>query len=129
MPALSEYGTWVGQNADLYNAYKHIEASAEFADLSPAQQKVISHALRDFKLSGVALDDKKKARYAEVTSRLSDLGSTFSNNVMDATLGWQKHITDQTELSGLPESALGAAKQLAASKDLQGWLFTLDIPS
>jgi oligopeptidase A len=129
LPALSEYGTWVGQNTKLYDAYCKIKASAEFSDLSEAQQKVITQAIRDFKLSGVALDDTKKARYAEVKSRLSDLGSTFSNNVMDATLGWQKHITDQAELSGLPESALGAAKQLAESKDLEGWLFTLDIPS
>ncbi|MEP0357510.1 oligopeptidase A [Paraglaciecola sp.] len=129
LPALSEYGTWVGQNADLYNAYCEIEASTAFADLSEAQQKVITQAIRDFKLSGVALDDEKKARYAEVKSRLSDLGSTFSNNVMDATLGWQKHITDQADLAGLPESALGAAKQLAQSKELDGWVFTLDIPS
>jgi oligopeptidase A len=129
LPALSEYGTWVGQNADLYNAYCQIEASNTFAVLSQAQQKVITQAIRDFKLSGVALDKDKKARYAEVKSRLSNLGSTFSNNVMDATLGWQKQITDQHELAGLPASALGAAKQLAESKDLEGWLFTLDIPS
>jgi len=129
LPALSEYGTWVGQNADLYNAYCQLEKSDEFSSLSGAQQKVITQAIRDFKLSGVALDDEKKARYAEVKSRLSDLGSTFSNNVMDGTFGWQKHITDQAELSGLPESALGAAKQLAESKELEGWLFTLDIPS
>jgi oligopeptidase A len=129
LPALSEYGTWVGQNADLYNAYCQIETSNEFADLSDAQQKVITHAIRDFKLSGVALEASKKARYAEIQSRLSDLGSTFSNNVMDATLGWQKQITNESELAGLPESALGAAKQLAESKNLKGWLFTLDIPS
>ncbi|MGS2719450.1 oligopeptidase A [Paraglaciecola aestuariivivens] len=129
LPALSEYGTWVGQNVDLYNAYCQIAKSAEFTQLSPAQQQVINHAIRDFKLSGVALDTDKKARYAKIQSRLSDLGSTFSNNVMDATLGWQKHITDINELAGLPESALAAAKQLAQSKELDGWLFTLDIPS
>jgi oligopeptidase A len=129
LPALSEYGTWVGQNADLYKAYCQIDASDEFADLSEAQQKVITQAIRDFKLSGVALDAPKKARYAEIQSRLSDLGSTFSNNVMDATLGWQKQITDESKLAGLPESALEAAKQLAESKNLKGWLFTLDIPS
>ena len=129
LPTLSEYGTWVGQNTDLYYAYCKIESSNEFADLSAAQKKVIIHAIRDFKLSGVALDDDKNVRYAQVKSRLSDLGSTFSNNVMDATLGWQKHIIDQAELGGLPASTLGAAKQLAKSKDLEGWLFTLDIPS
>jgi oligopeptidase A len=129
LPLLSDYGTWVGQHKDLYAAYCQIQASSEFADLGEAQQKVITNALRDFKLSGVALEASKKARYAEIKSRLSDLSSTFSNNVMDATLGWQKHISDETLLAGLPESALGAAKQLAHSKDLQGWLFTLDIPS
>jgi oligopeptidase A len=129
LPALSEYGTWVGQNTDLYNAYCQIETSNEFVDLSEAKQKVITHAIRDFKLSGVALDETKKARYAQIQSRLSDLGSTFSNNVMDATLGWKKQIADESQLAGLPESALGAAKQLAENKNLKGWLFTLDIPS
>jgi oligopeptidase A len=85
--------------------------------------------LRDFKLSGVSLADDKKKRFAEIKSRLSDLSSTFSNNLMDATLAWNKHITDIADLSGLPESALAAAKQLAESKELEGWLFTLDIPS
>ncbi len=129
LPLLSEYGTWVGQNADLYQAYCQIQQSSGFNALSEAQQKVITQSIRDFKLSGVALTDDKKARYAEVKSRLSDLGSTFSNNVMDATLGWHKHITDKDDLAGLPESAIAAAEQTAKSKELDGWVFTLDIPS
>lgn len=129
LPILSEYGTWVGQNSDLYQAYCQIKDSIEFSSLSEAQQAVITQSIRDFKLSGVALTDNKKARYGEVRSRLSDLSSSFSNNVMDATLGWFKHITDEKELAGLPESALAAAKQVAQSKELDGWVFTLDIPS
>ncbi|MFT4994713.1 MAG: oligopeptidase A, partial [Paraglaciecola sp.] len=129
LPLLSDYGTWVGQHKGLFDAYCQIQGSAQFANLSQAQQKVITNGVRDFKLSGVALQDDKKARYGQIKSRLSDLASTFSNNVMDTTLHWQKNINDQRELAGLPESALGAAKQLAHSKDLPGWLFTLDIPS
>lgn len=129
LPLLSEYGTWVGQHQGLYQAYQQILDSDDFANLSEAQQKVISNAVRDFKLSGVALPDDKKQRFAEVKSRLSDLSSTFSNNVMDATLGWHKHVTDESLLAGLPESALAAAAQAAESKELEGWLFTLDIPS
>jgi len=129
LPALSEFSTWVGQNSDLYNAYVHIQQSEQFKTLSQAQRKVIDHAIRDFQLSGVALDGDKKERYAQIQSRLSDLGSTFSNNLMDATLGWQKHITDEGLLAGLPESALAGAAQTAKSKELDGWLFTLDIPS
>lgn len=129
LPLLSEYGTWVGQHKGLYNAYLQIQQRDDFTQLSEAKQKVINNALRDFKLSGVSLADHKKKRFAEIKSRLSDLSSTFSNNLMDATLAWNKHITDLADLSGLPESALAAAKQLAESKELEGWLFTLDIPS
>lgn len=129
LPLLSEYGTYVGQHKGLYQAYNQILNSQDFQQLSEAQQKVITNAVRDFKLSGVALDDSKKQRYAEIKSRLSDLSSQFSNNVMDATLGWTKHVTDEALLSGLPESALAAAKQAAEAKELDGWLFTLDIPS
>ena len=48
---------------------------------------------------------------------------------MDATLAWHKHITDESQLAGLPESALALAADTAKSKDLEGWVFTLDFPS
>ncbi|MDN4502153.1 oligopeptidase A [Alteromonadaceae bacterium BrNp21-10] len=129
LPLLSDYGTYVGQHKGLYDAYKHIHDSQEFATLDEAQQKVITNTLRDFTLSGIALDDDKKQRYAQIQSRMSELSSLFSNNVMDATIGWQKLVEDETQLAGLPESAIAAAAQTAKSKDLEGWLFTLDIPS
>jgi len=129
LPLLSEYGTYVGQHKGLYEAYNQIQNSQEFQHLSEAQQKVITNAVRDFKLSGVALDDNNKQRYAQIKSRLSDLSSQFSNNVMDATLGWTKLVSDKAVLAGLPESALEAAAQAAKDKQLEGWLFTLDIPS
>ena len=129
LPLLSEYGTWVGQHEGLYKAYTALRDSDEFSTLDEQRQKYIEDTIRDFTLSGVALPQEKKARYAQISARLSELSSTFSNNVMDATMGWSKHVTDETQLSGMPESALAAAKQAAAAKDLQGWLFTLDIPS
>ena len=129
LPMLSEYGTWVGQHEGLYNAYKALKESDEFSALSEEKQKYITNTIRDFTLSGVALPDDKKARYADIQAKLSELSSTFSNNVMDATMGWTKHITDESQLAGLPESAKEAAAQAARQQDLQGWLFTLDIPS
>ncbi|RJG42678.1 oligopeptidase A [Motilimonas pumila] len=129
LPLLSEYGTFVGQHEGLFQAYQSIAQGAEFASLSGEQQKVITDNLRDFKLSGIALNDADKQRFAAVKMRLSELASQFSNNVLDATLGWQKHITDQAELVGLPESAMQAAQELAQSKELDGYLFTLDFPS
>ena len=129
LPLLSEYGTWVGQHHGLYQAYEALKASEEYATLDAQRKKVIDNAIRDFTLSGVALPEDKKQRFAQIQAKLSELSSTFSNNVMDATMGWTKHITDEDELAGMPESAKEAAAQAAHQKDLQGWLFTLDIPS
>lgn len=129
LPMLSEFGTWVGQHKGLFSLYQQLRESNEFATLSEAQQKVVTNAIRDFTLSGVGLEDDKKKRYADIQSRLSDLSSTFGNNVMDATMAWTKHVTDEGELAGLPESAKAAAAQAARNKNKQGWIFTLDIPS
>ena len=129
LPALSEYGTWVGQNKGLYEAYKSIKESEAFVTLSQAQQKTIIDELRDFELSGIGLPADQQKRYGEISKRTSELSSNFSNNVLDATMGWSKHITDEAELSGLPESAMAAAKAAAEAKELDGWLLTLEMPS
>jgi len=129
LPLLSEYGTFVGQHQGLFQAYQSLKNSAEFATLNTAQQKVITNALRDFKLSGIALNDDDKKRYGEIVTRLSELSSNFSNNVLDATQAFSVNITAKNELQGLPESALAAAQALATSKEQQGYTFTLDIPS
>ncbi|MBU2923634.1 oligopeptidase A [Colwellia sp. 1_MG-2023] len=129
LPLLSEYGTFVGQNQKLYQAYQSLKDGESFKNLDTAQQKVITNALRDFKLSGIALNDEDKKRYGEIVSRLSDLSSNYSNNVLDATHAFTVNITDEKDLSGLPKSALAAAKALAESKDETGYSFTLDFPS
>ncbi|MCE7537696.1 oligopeptidase A [Aliivibrio fischeri] len=129
LPELSEYGTWVGQHKGLYEAYKSIKESEAFASLSQAQQKTIIDELRDFDLSGIGLPADQQKRYGEISKRSSELSSNFSNNVLDATMGWSKHITDEKELSGLPESAMAAAKAAAEAKELDGWLLTLEMPS
>ncbi|MEL4282073.1 MULTISPECIES: oligopeptidase A [Shewanella] len=129
LPLLSEYGTYVGQHQGLYEAYKSLRASADFDQLSQAQQMVIEHSLRDFELSGIGLDDGQKVRYGEIVKRLSELTSGFSNQLLDATQAWTKLITDEVELAGLPDSAKVAAKAMAEVREQEGWLFTLDFPS
>ena len=129
LPLLSEYQTFVGQHEGLYQAFQQLAASDEFPRLSEPQRQQIENTLRDFRLSGIGLPKAQQQRYGEIVARLSELASNFSNQVMDATLGWQRQVTDEAELAGLPESAKAAAQQLAASRELEGWLFTLDIPS
>ncbi|MCJ8338364.1 MAG: M3 family metallopeptidase [Pseudomonadales bacterium] len=124
-PKLSAYYTHLGQNHELYTAYQQLQR----ADLNSAQNKVLDNALRDFKLSGVALAAEQQRRFAEIKLRTSELGTKFSENVLDSTQAWQKHITDVQQLAGMPELALAAAKQAAQAKELPGYLLTLEFPS
>ncbi len=129
LPMLSDYNTWIGQHQGLYKAYCTLKESDNYNSLSVAQKKAVDNALRDFKLSGIGLSQEKQKRYGEIAARLSELGSQYSNNVLDATMGWSKLIDDEKMLSGLPEGALAQAKMRAREKGKKGWLFTLDMPS
>ena len=129
LPKLSDYSTEMGQNEQLFNAYKVIADSKEFATLDSAQKKIIQNALRDFRLSGVDLDNEKKQRYKEISQELSRLASNYEENLMDATNAWRKVIRNEQDLAGLPASALAQAKQTAESQDQDGWMITLQFPS
>ncbi len=129
LPKLSAYSTEMGQNEGLFKAYRFIAENAEFATLDIAQQKIIRNALRDFKLSGIDLNQQKQQRYKEISLELSALASNYEENLLDATNAWSKLIRDKQDLAGLPESALAQAKQTAEGHNETGWMITLQFPS
>tara|TARA_B100000787_G_scaffold3669_1_gene2772 strand:+ start:509 stop:2548 length:2040 start_codon:yes stop_codon:yes gene_type:complete len=129
LPKLSEFGTELGQNEGLYDAYKAIASSEQYQDFDVAQKKVIDNSLRDFRLSGVELSQTKRDQFKTISQSLSELTAKFEENVMDSTQSWQKNITDEALLSGLPDSAKAMAAQMAQRANKKGWLFTLDFPS
>lgn len=129
LPKLTAYSTELGQNRELFDAYVSVADSVEFAALPEAQRKVVTNAVRDFRLSGVALDGQPKQRFGELRQQLAELGTTFSNHVLDATQGWFKHIVDVNILRGVPETALQLYRQAATTRELDGWVITLDAPA
>ncbi|MFV9653900.1 oligopeptidase A [Pseudomonas sp. NY15366] len=129
LPKLSEYWTEMGQNKPLFQAYEALAQSPAAADFDVAQKTILEHALRDFRLSGIDLPAEQQKRYGEIQMRLSELTSKFSNQLLDATQAWTKHITDEAVLSGLTDSAKAQMKQAAEAKSLDGWLITLEFPS
>ena len=126
---LTQYSSEMGQNQALFKQFKKLKTSSEFTDLNIEQQKIIDNSLLDFKLGGAELSDREQTRFREIDQRLSELSNQFGRNVLDATQAWQMHITDESELSGLPKSAIDLAAQLAVDANKGGWLFTLQIPS
>ena len=128
LPLLSEFSTEVSQNRQLYEGYRRIAESVEYAEFTPAQQKTISDALLHFRLGGVELEGEDKLRYQQLQTELSELQSRFENNLLDSTQAWQYLSEDESELAGLPDYASAMLRQLAEQKDLPGYRVTLDMP-
>jgi len=126
LPKLSAYNTEVAQNPRLCAAFKQLEAQAE--QLTAPQRKIIANTLRDFRLSGIDLSPEDRDRYKLIVQALSQLTNEFSQNLLDATDGWSLNISDEARLAGLPESALGLAKQAAEQAEVDGWLLKLEFP-
>ena len=125
---ITTYSTDMMQNHDLYLAYRQLAENDSFKSLNIAQKKVIENVLRDFRLSGVGLEQKDKDEYKLIVQELSSLQSKFEENVLDATDAWSIHITDQSKLGGLPNSVIDLVEKNANDKGLKGWVFTLDFP-
>ena len=128
LPLLTAWNTDLAQNEQLYRAYETVLKN-EGPRLSAGQRKLVQNALRDFRLAGVALPPDKKQDYKQRVEKLATLQSKFDENVLDATNAWSRHITDASELEGLPSPIVERAQAAAAGKGLQGWLFTLDAPN
>lgn len=129
LPKLSEYHTELGQNEKLQRGYHALKSGSEWPSYSAAQRKLIEDALRDFRLTGVDLPPEKKQRFSALMQDLSKLEAKFEENLLDATQGWFKHLPGTQTPGGIPEAALERARHAAKSRQLDGYVFTLDHPS
>ncbi|HDZ08682.1 M3 family metallopeptidase [Pseudohongiella sp.] len=127
-PLITEYYTALGQNEQLFACVEALSARADELGLDGSQRKILADTLLDFRLAGVNLPAQEKLRFTDIQTRLGNLANVFSNNVLDATRAWTRHLTDDTLLGGIPEMSVQAAATAAASKGLEGYLLTLDFP-
>jgi len=128
VPLLTEYASELGQNEKLYAAYAYV-LKHEGDRLEPPQRKLVENALRDFRLAGVDLPPDRKARYREVMQQLAQLGTKFSENVLDAGRAYTRNVTNEAELAGLPANAVDRAAADAREANQLGWLLKLDQPT
>lgn len=129
LPKITQYYTELGQHEGLFAKFKALHGSPGFAALSQAQRKIVENELRDFRLGGAELPAEKKARFMAIRERLSELGSRFSDNLLDATNAFTHHVTDRAGTAGIPEDVLTAAAEAAKADGKPGWKFTLHAPS
>jgi len=126
---ITDFASALGQNRGLYAKVQAVADAPGFAQRSRPECALVEHALRDFRLSGVALEEPARTRFREIANELSKLTTAFSNAVLDATDGWQEHIEDERDLAGIPESGRSVLREYARARDLGGWLVTLKQPA
>jgi len=126
--AISDYAAELGQNRELYAAVKSVADAAEFSTLPLAAKTLVEHSLRDFRLSGVALEEPARTRFREIASALTRLATEFEEAVLDATEAWSEPA-DENVLRGLPQDEREQMRQAAAEAGKDGYLVTLKQPS
>ena len=125
---LSAYSTELGQNSRLYQAFVTIN-ERERDKLDPAQRKLLDNSLRDFRLAGVHLDPERKARFKTIQQQLAALAARFEENVLDATNAFQRHLTHEAQVQGIPEPTRTRAREAAEEQGKNGWILSLDYPN
>ncbi|MES2743657.1 MAG: M3 family metallopeptidase [Pseudomonadota bacterium] len=128
-PRVTEFWTALAQNEALFAKYKALQAGAEFATLSAPRQRIIEHAIRDFRMGGAELPDDKKERFAAIQEEHAAVSTRFSENVLDATNDYKLVVDDEAQLAGLPDDVKQAARTAAEKDGKSGYLFNLHFPS
>ena len=129
LPEVSRFYAEVGQNLALFEKYKALSESPEYASLSPTRKRILDHELRDFRLSGAELLDADKPRFQAIQEAMSQLGAKFSENLLDATNAHAEWVADEAGLAGIPADAISAARAAAEKEGKPGWKFTLQMPA
>lgn len=128
LPLVTRFSTELSQNERLHSAYEEVERRLP-ADAPPARRSLVRHALRDFRLAGVALPPEQKAEFGKLREQLAALQARFDQNVQDATDAWQLTLDDEARLAGLPAQVVRRAARDARAGDADGWRLSLDMPT
>jgi Zn-dependent oligopeptidase len=128
-PLLTEFSNDITLNEDLFKRIKSVYEQKAHLNLSTEQATLLDKKFKSFSRNGALLSEEKKSKLREIDTELAKLKLTYSENVLAETNNYQLHITNESDLKGLPEGTIEAAKALAKAKNLEGYIFTLDMPS
>jgi peptidyl-dipeptidase Dcp len=128
-PLLTEFSNDITLNEDLFKRIKSVYEQKNTLNLTTEQATLLDKKFKSFSRNGALLAEEKKSKLREIDTELAKLKLTYGENVLAETNNYQLHITNKSDLKGLPEGTIEAAKALAKPKELEGWIFTLDYPS
>ncbi len=128
-PLLSEFGNDVRLNVALFTRVKTVYDQKHTLLLNPEQNTLLDKQYKSFSRNGANLPEDKKSQLREIDKKLSKLCLQFGENLLAETNAFELHLTNESDLAGLPEGTIEAARSLAKAQEKEGWIFTLDHPS
>lgn len=128
-PLLTAFSNDIALNEDLFKRVKAVYDQKDTLNLTTEQATLLDKKFKGFSRNGALLSEEDKLKLREIDTELAKLKLTFGENVLAETNNYQLHITNEADLKGLPDGAKEMAASLAKSKNLEGWVFTLDFPS
>ena len=128
-PMLTKFQNDITLNPVLFRKIKEVYAQKDKLNLNAEQQTLLENTYVGFVRQGANLSEKDKEKFREISTELSKLTLTFGENVLKETNAYELHITDKSKLSGLPDGVLEAAAGKAKSKEKDGWVFDISMPS
>ena len=128
-PMMTEYSMYISLNKPLFERVKAVYMKKDSLDLAQDQKKLLENTYESFARNGANLSDEDKETYSKYAEELSLATLQFSKNVLASTNAYTLHITDSTDLAGLPQYVVDMAAMYAKEKGLDGWVVTLDYPS
>ncbi len=126
-PMLTKHSNDISLNPKIFERIKYVYD--HHGTLTSEEQRVLENSYDGLVRSGALLNDKDKETLRKLTEKASMLSLQFSQNVLKENKAYSLHITDKNKLHGLPETALETALEAAKERNLDGWVFTLDMPS
>ena len=128
-PLLTAFSNDIALNEDLFKRVKAVYDQKDSLTLTTEQATLLDKKFKGFSRNGALLSEEDKLKLRGIDTELAKLKLTFGENVLAETNNYQLHITKEADLKGLPDGAKEIAASLAKSKNLEGWVFTLDFPS
>ena len=130
-PEVSAFHSSLPLNEDLWQTIKGYSQTEEAQGLTGTRKRYLDKTIESFRRHGAELDAAGKKRIAEIDLEISQQTIRFAEHVLDSLNEFERVITEESKLAGLPESARAMARASAASKGLPepSWRFTLQAPS
>ena len=123
-PKLSAYSSEVAENKELFARVEELWQTRETLDLTDEQQRVLMLSRRQFVRSGALLEGEAAIALREAKSRLSVLGTEFTQNLLADEREWFMPLAEG-DLDGLPDFVIATARAAGTEKGADGPVVTL----